>query len=139
MISQISLKEKIFDSFFKANEIINEEYKEAQNWITDIVENTERPKSDHCEICDSKENLEIHHVRGHKHGNEIITVCHKCHEELTKKQRLWDKSWLDPNTKNNDAFLILGLIDILELKYEKTHEEIYKKTAEKLTEGFSYD
>ena len=77
--------------------------------------------------------------RGIKHGNETITTCQECHKILTYKQNPWDRSWLDPNAVNKDAFLIRGLIDICELKYEKTGKEIYKLIAEELTRGFSYD
>ncbi len=139
MISQITVKMKIFDALYKSKETMDEEFEEIKAWITDIIENAERPKLDHCEICNSKENLEQHHVRGNKHGYETITVCRDCHKKLTDKQRLWDTSWLDPNSKNKDAFLIRGLIDIFELKYEKTHEEIYKLIADILTEEFCYD
>ena len=38
-----------------------------------------------------------------------------------------------------DAFLVLGLIDICELKYQKTGKEIFKIFSEKLTEGFNYE
>ena len=139
MIAQISLSCKIYDSISKAKEIMDSEYEDALDWITDIKENPNRPKKNECEICNSNKKLEQHHVRGIKHGNETITVCHDCHEILTNKQRLWDSSWLDPNAVNKDAFLERGLIDIFELKYKKTGKEIFNRIAEELTRGFSYD
>jgi hypothetical protein len=133
MNSEISISSKIYDSIFKAKEILDKEYQDALEWITDIKENPNRPKRNECEICNSNKKLELHHVRGKKHGNETITVCHDCHEILTNKQRLW------PDTENKGAFLELGLIDICGLKYEKTGQEIFKLIAEELTKGFSYD
>jgi len=136
MIAQISLYSKICDSIFRAMETMDSKYEDILSWITDIIENPERSESNKCEICNSTRKLEQHHVRGNKHGNETITVCHDCHEILTNKQRLWDRSWLDPNAENKEAFLIRGLIDIFELKYEKTGKEIYKLIAENLTRRF---
>jgi len=139
MIEQISLSAYLIDALYKAKEIQDAEYQETLEWIMDIIENENRPKLNYCEICHSSEKLEHHHVRGRKHGNERITVCQECHKILTDKQRLWDRSWLDTDSDNKDAFLIRGLIDICELKYQKTGKEIFKIFSEKLTEGFSYD
>jgi len=140
MISGTSKSSKIDDSIYKSKETLDREYEDALDWITDIKENPKRDKMYKCEICGHSDGkLELHHVRGNKHGNETITVCHDCHEILTNKQKLWDRSWLDPNAENKDAFLEKGLIDICELKYEKTSQEIFKRIAEELTRGFSYD
>jgi hypothetical protein len=139
MIAQISLSSKIYDSIFRAYEMMDRECLNALDWITDIIENPNRPKRNECEICNSDKNLEEHHVRGRKHGNETITVCRECHNTLTVNQGLWDRSWYDPNAKNKDAFFERGLIDIFELKYKKTGKEIFKLIAEELKRGFSYD
>ena len=138
MINQISVSSKLIDTLYKAKEILDNEYQEALEWITDITENENRPKFDECEICNSNKKLEKHHIRGRKHGDETITVCQECHKILTNKQRLWDSSWLDPDSENKDAFLIHGLIDVCELKYQRTGKEIFKVFSEKLTEGFRY-
>jgi len=119
MTSEISISNEIYDSIYKAKEIMDSEYEDALKWITDIIENPNRPKRNECEICNSNKKLEQHHIRGRKHGNETITVCHECHDILTVNQRLWDRSWFDPNAENNEVFLQRGLIDICELKYEK--------------------
>ena len=139
MIEQTSLSGYLVNALYKAKEILDTEYQETLEWITDIIENKNRPKYSQCEICSSNKKLEQHHVRGRKHGNETITVCIDCHKELSIKQRLWDRSWLDPYSNNKDAFLVRGLIDICELKYQKTGEEIFKIFSEKLTEGFNYE
>ena len=139
MTSEISISTEIYDSINKAKEIMDSEYEDALKWITDIIENSQRSKQKECEICNSNKKLEQHHIRGRKHGNETITVCKECHETLTENQRLWDRSWLNPNAENKDAFLERGLIDICELKYEKTGQEIFKRIAEQLKRGFSYD
>ncbi len=138
MKNQYYAKNIIYDSFYKANETINKENEKALTWITDIIENPNRDKKDRCEICGSPENLQVHHVRGRKNGNEVITVCIICHQELTRNQNLWDKRCLDGDP-GNDWCLVLGLINILKLKYEKTGIEIYKITAENLKESFHYE
>jgi len=142
MIAQISLSlsSKIFDSIFRAKEIMDSEYDTVLEWIIDIIENPDRLKRNECEICNhSNKKLELHHVRGNKHGNEKITVCQECHETLSENQRLWDRSWLYPNAENKDAFFERGLIDIFDLKYRKTGQEIFLLIAEELKRGFSYD
>jgi hypothetical protein len=139
MIAQITLSSKIYDSIFKAKGIMDSEYEAVSEWITDIIENPKRSKLQECEICNSNKKLEQHHVRGRKHGNETITVCQKCHETLSENQRLWDRSWYDIETENKDAFFIRGIIDICELKYDKTGQEIFKRIAEELKRGFSYE
>jgi hypothetical protein len=139
MISQVSVSSEIHNALFKGKETTDGEYEEASDWITDIIENGHRLKYNACEICDSAKQLEVHHVKGRKHGNECITVCSGCHKTLTDKQKLWDKSWLDPDSENKDSFLIRGFIDICELKYQRTDKGIYRLIAEILTEGFSYE
>jgi len=140
MTSEISISTEIYNSIFRAKETMNSEYQDALDWITDIIENPNRPKRNKCEICGHSDGkLELHHVRGKKHGNETITVCQECHETLSENQRLWDRLWLDPNAENKDQFLIRGLIDICELKYEKTGREIFKRIAKELKRDFSYD
>jgi len=139
MTSETSISTEIYYSIFRAKEILDKEYQDALKWITDITKNPNRPKRNECEICNSNKKLEQHHVRGNKHGNETITVCQECHETLTENQRLWDRSWLNPNAENKDAFLKRGLIDICELKYKKTGKEIFTLITEELTKGFSYD
>ena len=124
---------------FKAKEMQDKKYQEMSEWITDIIENENRSKTKECEICSSNKKLEQHHVRGHKHGNEFITVCQECHKTLTDKQRLWDRSWLDPDSENRDAFLIRGFIDVCELKYQKIGKEIFKIFSDIVKEGFSYE
>ena len=75
MIAQITLSSKIYDAIFKAKEIMDSEYEDALKWIIEIIENPKSSKQTECEICNSNKNLEQHHVRGNKHGNETITVC----------------------------------------------------------------
>ena len=142
MNTKISLSSKFYDALYKAKETMDKEYQETLEWITDIIKNENRPEYSECEICRSNEpleQLEQHHLRGRKHGNERITVCQECHKILTDKQRRWDRSWLDPDSDNKDAFLILGIIDVCELKYRKTKKEIYQNISDKLIEGFSYE
>ena len=76
MKNQMLLSSRIYDSLFKAKETLDNEYQEALDWITDIIENAERPKANECEICSSNKKLESHHVRGRQYGNDGIKVCY---------------------------------------------------------------
>ena len=130
MISSIDLSSNIFEALYRAREIEDRESERALEWITDVIKNPDRPKLNYCEICNrSDSNLEKHHVRGRKYGNECITVCINCHKVLTDKQRLW-------NYNNSDNLFDRGMIDIFELKYSKTGIELYRRTAENLTRSF---
>lgn len=139
MNSMISILSDILEALFKAKETEDTEFEDAQKWLTDIIENINREKSERCDICRSNIKLELHHIRGRKHGNEVTTVCYECHRTLTSNQRLWDRARSDSDSDNGDTFLKRGLIDICNLKFNKTGIEIYKRFAEKLTEGFSYE
>lgn len=104
-------------------------------WIISLCRQTEKEskiKKDRCEICNSKEDkkhLELHHIAGRKHDFRMITACLKCHEELSKLQRLWDIRWLDRELSDNlkQAFFLQGLHDILVLKSKKTGDSLYEQ------------
>ena len=129
MISKISTSSTIYEAIFKAEETNYNENKESIDWITDILENEHRAKKNECEICRSSKKLEVHHIRGRSHGNEVMTVCLECHRRLTDKQRLW-------NYQNSEILLERGIIDICELKHERTGIGIYKRIAEYLTSRY---
>ena len=130
MISSIDLSSNIFEALYRAREIEDRESERALEWITDVIKNPDRPKLNYCEICNrSDSNLEKHHVRGRKYGNECITVCSECHKVLTDKQRLW-------NYDNPENLLTRGLIDIFELKHSKREIELFKLTEDNLTASF---
>jgi len=44
MTSEISISNEIYDSIYKAKEIMDSEYEDALKWITDIIENSKRSK-----------------------------------------------------------------------------------------------
>jgi hypothetical protein len=119
--------------------------RDAQRWIDGIIYQRleqSKIKKERCEICNSKEepnNLEGHHQAGEKHDYRRITVCLVCHRWLTNKQKTWDKRWLEENQseKIRQAFFLLGLQDILELKTIKTGNSIYRRLGESYTEKIS--
>ena len=130
MIFPISLSNEIYEAIYKSKDIEDRECEEASEWITDIIKNPDRPKLNYCEICGHSDGkLEVHHVRGQKHGNECITVCYECHKILSDKQRLW-------NHNNSCNLLDRGMIDICVLKHAKTDIELYRRIAENLTASF---
>jgi len=114
-------------------------------WIDDLIHQTKQEskiKKQRCEICNSKEDLcdlELHHISGRKHDYRTITVCLVCHRWLSDKQKIWDKRWLEKNQTEYfiQAFFLLGLQNILELKTIKTGNSIYKKLADSYDEKIS--
>ena len=99
------------------NEINKIEY-----WLNEIlVQSRNISKEKRCETCNSKEeqyNLEQHHIAGRKHDYRTITVCRRCHAELSESQKTWDVRWLQKNQPENTrlAFFLLGLHDVLILR-----------------------
>jgi hypothetical protein len=121
------------------------EIRETLKRIDDLIHQTKQEskiKKERCEICNSKEeshNLELHHLSGRKHDYRTITVCLVCHRWLSDKQKTWDKRWLDKNNSEyvRQAFFLLGLQNILELKSIKTGNSIYAKLAYSYNEKIS--
>jgi len=91
-------------------------------WLNEILTQTKNiSKKERCEVCNSREmqyNLEQHHIAGRKHDYRIITVCRRCHAELSKSQKTWDVRWLEKNQSEyvRNAFFLMGLYDILILR-----------------------
>lgn len=143
VITQLS----VFSSerIMKLLEYVKSDIRENQKWINDIIHQTKQDskiKKDRCEICNSKEdtkNLELHHPSGRKHDYRTVTVCLICHRWLSDKQKAWDKRWLECNQSENiqQAFFLLGLQIILELKSIKTGDSNYRKLGESYTEKIS--
>ena len=45
-----------------------------------------------CTLCDSKENLQIHHIDHDSHNNfgyNLVTLCRKCHRYNTRWRRTY--------------------------------------------------
>ena len=91
-------------------------------WLNEILTQTKNiSKKERCEVCNSREmqyNLEQHHIAGRKHDWRVITVCRKCHAELSESQKTWDVRWLEINQTEymRSAFFLLGLHDVLVLR-----------------------
>ena len=142
-ISQLS----IFSSerAMKLLEYVKSDIRDAQKWIDDLIHQSKQDskiKKDRCEICNSKEelhDLELHHPSGRKHDYRTITVCLVCHRWLSDKQKTWDKRWLEENQpeKIRQAFCLLGLQNILELKTIKTGNSNYTRLAYSYNEKIS--
>lgn len=112
---------------------------EWMNQLTNQSEKEAKAMNNHCEICGSKENLELHHIAGRKHDYKTITVCRNCHNELSEQQKQWDSRWWqkDQTELVREVFFLLGLRDILRLKARKTHNTIYDSLAAKFSEDIA--
>lgn len=117
---------------------------QMEQWVNSILSQDDvesKIVKERCEICNSKETrneLELHHIAGRKHDFRVITVCKKCHRDLSIKQKLWDKRWLSENSSENlrKAFFLLGIYDILVIK-TRYSGCIYEFLAKKYVEGIS--
>ena len=110
------------------------------NRIFNQTKKESKIKKEYCEICSfispDSASFELHHVAGRKHDFRMVTVCKKCHRELSDKQKLRDYRWWMKNQAENTrkAFFLHGIYDILCLKSKKTGNSIYEEYASKLVE-----
>jgi hypothetical protein len=96
-----------------------------------------KTRNDRCKVCNSKEDmsdLQLHHWAGRKHDWRTVTVCKKCHTELSKLQGLWDARWLmhDLSEKLRKAFFLCGLRDVMVLKAKYTGNSLFSEYADSL-------
>ncbi len=119
------------------------EINKTESWLNDILTQTKNiPKKDRCEVCNSREmqyNLEQHHIAGRKHDSRIITVCRRCHAELSESQKTWDARWLEKNQTEyvRNAFFLLGLHDVLVLRSKFTASDVCYNLATHLRQKIS--
>jgi hypothetical protein len=64
--------------------------------------------------------LELHHIAGRKHSNDLSTVCANCHRKLSNKQRdhVAPGSTVPKGQSANIGHFLLGLADFLEMIVE---------------------
>ena len=150
MSEQKLLSLDLMDLFIHSNDKLgdlrddlNRHIDETSIWINCIYHQTKqesRNKKNYCEICDAYSSdptsFELHHVAGRKHDFRMVTVCKKCHRELSDKQKLRDCRWWMRNQAENTrkAFFLHGIYDILCLKSKKTGNSIHEEYASKLVE-----
>lgn len=87
-----------------------------QRWIDDIIE-----IGGCCSICGYSENpliIEKHHLGGRHNGDITIPVCPNCHQELSMRQRGWDRIWAKPDNppQKRLALMLRGMADVDSLK-----------------------
>ena len=77
----------------------------------------------YCIICNHTNSLDLeyHHLAGKNNDKFTVSVCRNCHGRLSRKQRLWPKTW---TRKNNSPDLkeycfLQGLIDIMQLRQNR--------------------
>jgi len=67
------------------------EYLKSEHWLNTRKEALARAKS-HCQVCNSPTRLEVHHRTYERRGAELpedlIVLCHTCHETFHKNGRL---------------------------------------------------
>lgn len=114
------------------------EINKIELWLNEMfIQSKNIPKKKRCEVCNSREeqyNLEQHHIAGRKHDSRVITICRRCHAELSESQKTWDARWLQHNQPEyvKSAFLLLGLHDMLILRSRFTASEICYNIASSL-------
>jgi hypothetical protein len=70
--------------------------KDAENafnlWKYRCVKSYEKVKKRTCELCFTKENLQLHHIDGDKRNNNsrnLQTLCENCHREIHRKLKVY--------------------------------------------------
>ncbi len=61
--------------------------------------------------------LELHHLAGRKHHEDLSIVCRNCHRKLSDRQRGYPAAWLEAPSGDRTilGFYLLGLCDLLSL------------------------
>ncbi|MDH5463118.1 MAG: hypothetical protein OEY17_07245 [Nitrosopumilus sp.] len=119
------------------------EINEMESWLNEILVQTKNiPKKERCQVCNSREmqyNLEQHHIAGRKHDSRAVTVCRRCHAELSESQKTWDVRWMEVNQSQyvKDAFFLLGLHDVLVLRSKFTANDVCYAIAFNLRQKIS--
>ncbi len=89
---------------------------------------------DRCAICGEKAEEE-HHLATKRYDPALtVSVCKRCHAELTIKQKLWQKT--NEKDEAREEFTLRGLIDLLNLKAEVAGDKRYKELADSLSQEF---
>ena len=79
----------------------------------------------HCGICGEPDwrTLELHHVAGRHHDDEMVPLCRNCHRKVTDDQK--DHPAFDPDADPMLAGIghfLLGLADMLRIILAKLSE-----------------
>src|ERR1700722_6802571 len=75
-----------------------------------------------CVVCSYAyvRGLRLHHVAGHKYGQHVVAICHKCLSELEGRQQLHPTPQCQPPSEAECSMLqMLGQAEILEMKAER--------------------
>ena len=121
---------------------LTREAQAIEEWMNQLTEQDKKEAitmKDQCEICNSKEKLELHHIAGRKHDYRTLTVCRVCHDKLSACQNQWDGRWWQQDQPEplKEAFFFLGLRDILQLKAKKDNNTMYEALAVKMSVDIS--
>lgn len=76
--------------------------------------------------------LELHHIAGEKHHDDVSIVCRNCHRKLSDAQRDLPSAWLNESKDDSThiGFYLLGLAELLALLIETL-----RRFAHRLLEG----
>ena len=104
-------------------------------------------KGEECEICDTTEDIIVHHVDGDRENNDIdnlVPVCKSCHgkihtgadgfeewfEQLAESARIYDGSPAIRDQHNVNMYLPEGLVDDLQMRYSELNVEWRRRHGE---------
>jgi hypothetical protein len=70
-----------------------------------------------CVTCgeDDWRCLELHHIAGRAHGDELVPVCRNCHRKLSDDQKDHPKPAAQGAQEQAIGYLLLGLADLFNL------------------------
>jgi 5-methylcytosine-specific restriction endonuclease McrA len=106
------------------------EYLQTEHWKNTRKKALKKAKYK-CELCGSKEDLNVHHKtyehRGEEPPEDLIVLCHHCHAKFHDKLDEEDKV-NESNIKNNeDALLLKQLLNILHIDKDEVKQYITYK------------
>lgn len=87
-----------------------------------------------CRICGSQDHLEQHHVAGRSNYPDIVTLCKRCHDELSN---IYQPKWL-PWADSRTACYLLGWSDLFHMLRQKTEEGYFLELSKIFAQNAGY-
>ncbi len=94
LISELRNRKKTYQEIAEILKItkqrVHQLYKDYKSTKIFVKEGILRRDRGKCLICDSRENLEVHHINGVKIDNRtanLATLCRECYKRIEKKER----------------------------------------------------
>jgi len=108
-------------------------HSQTQNPIRLIKEAEQQVSAMRCKICGSRNQLEQHHVAGRANYPDTITLCRRCHDELSHVYQLKWLPWA-----SQLASYLLGWSDVFHLVWQKTRDAYFFELSKIFAQNARY-